>query len=596
MFPLKLDTARIAGNQKQQISVHLFGPYTTVVGPNGSGKTQLMRQLKYALQERLGHNRVKFLTAGRIGFHEQFRADHDGRHGANIRYEEASFGRREDLDRRHSIELLEGGFQSLAARPDLLLKIRERLRKYLSRDIVPDWKAGMLKFSFVDLRSGASYPSGREASGLMHLIGLMAALYDDEIDALIVDEPEVSLHPQLQSFLFREMQHVAGVPERDSYRKLILVGTHAENFLKLRKTDELPNVIFCNEYSTAPTQLEPTLPELSNKKIQKFVARMGSEHRNSFFSRRPLLVEGVSDSIVANALSQRLGLDLDVAGSTTLPVIGKGDFPVVVNFLRLLGKSPSVLADLDAIADGLELVQLYLKSEEAAAKARSAGFEDAIKMAKTIYDDFCRFADAGWDEVREDAMKTSYWRQRTDDSVLWRRRAVLQLALGGETRFAWLQAIRDRYMALSSILKSCGCYVLTKGSIEDYYSVESDGQDKVELATEEAAEIVATENVENYADVTEALKGAAAIRSTNEASMLRDLLLAVVTPAVARLGSGESIDDLKSAALPLFEITSDGVTLTVNLGTKILNVPGFPLAIKVGDDVVKSVNHALKLS
>jgi len=82
-----------------------------------------------------------------------------------------------------------------------LIKVQERLRKLFKRDLIVEWDAGSLKVIFARLDDESEpYSSGREASGLLHLVGILSALYDDEVGVLLIDEPEVSLHPQLQAF------------------------------------------------------------------------------------------------------------------------------------------------------------------------------------------------------------------------------------------------------------------------------------------------------------------------------------------------------------------------------------------------------------
>lgn len=69
------------------------------------------------------------------------------------------------------------------------------------------------------MKHNSPYSSGREASGLLHLVGILSALYDDEVGVLLIDEPEVSLHPQLQAFLLKEISRVAGIPSDENYQK-----------------------------------------------------------------------------------------------------------------------------------------------------------------------------------------------------------------------------------------------------------------------------------------------------------------------------------------------------------------------------------------
>ena len=108
----------------------------------------LLRGLKQSLNQHMNGKRVRFLSAGRMGLLEQFRSDYDGHRGGSPRYDEAIFGSKGDAARRHQMETLNGDFQTLAVRADILIKIQERLRKLFKRDVLIDWDGGNLKISF----------------------------------------------------------------------------------------------------------------------------------------------------------------------------------------------------------------------------------------------------------------------------------------------------------------------------------------------------------------------------------------------------------------------------------------------------------------
>ena len=63
---------------------------------------------------------------------------------------------------------------------------------------------------------------------------MLSALYDDEVGCLLIDEPEVSLHPQLQSFLLSEIIKVAGA-NTEQGKKLIFISTHSTEFTQLNE-------------------------------------------------------------------------------------------------------------------------------------------------------------------------------------------------------------------------------------------------------------------------------------------------------------------------------------------------------------------------
>jgi energy-coupling factor transporter ATP-binding protein EcfA2 len=303
-FPIKLDSIISIEGEEIQRTIFLHGGLTVLIGPNGSGKTHLMRGLKQTLAAHCPGKKVRFLSAGRIGMLEQYRSDYDGHRGNSPNYHNANYGSLDDTKRRHQFETLQGDFQTLAVRPDILIKVRERLRKLFGRDISVLWNAGSIKVEFVRT-SGTTkpYTSGREASGLMHLAGLLSALYDDEVGALLIDEPEVSLHPQLQAFLLKEILGVAGLPSESPHKKLVVIGTHSTEFIRVEAPPDLAKLVFCYDLTAEPIQVPPDAEELKSAKIFSLISRMGQEHKLSFFAKSPLLVEGPSDAIICVVLT-----------------------------------------------------------------------------------------------------------------------------------------------------------------------------------------------------------------------------------------------------------------------------------------------------
>ncbi|UWA55031.1 ATP-dependent nuclease [Klebsiella aerogenes] len=614
-FPLEL-TAQIAGhNENFNRKVTLNRGLTVLLGPNGSGKTHLLRGLKQSLSQHTNGKYVRFLSAGRMGMLEQYRSDFDGHHGGLPQYDYATYGSKSDAVRRHQMETINGDFQTLAERADILIKIKERLRKLFKRDILIEWDGGSLKilFSRLDIEA-KSYSSGREASGLMHLVGILSALYDDDVGALLLDEPEVSLHPQLQAFLLHEILSVSGHPSEGGNKKIVIIATHSTEMLQIQKPEDLLSLVFCYDLISEPVQIPADAGELRNKKVQNLIARLGQEHKLSLFSKRPLLVEGPSDVMICSALANKLDIHLEAAGSQLLPVIGKGQMPTVAKLLRLLGKSPVALADADGIADGLDLVNSYLNDNPTAeTRASELGYRSSQQMVSAIFTDFCKLVDCRWNEISAIAELHPYWVNKKTEEVAQakRRSAFCTLFIIDDNELKNLakdnewSSIKIRLKVLLDLLEQCGLFILRKGSVESYYQ-NSDPFTSIGKPSAAVGEIdhinqLSLDDVNTaYSDLIRCVQHASSTEVICEADALRDLLLSIVAPAHARLKSGELSTNFNILARSIlgerskiFGLAIEGEKLVISIESNILNVRGFPVSIGKDDDVLKCINAAL---
>jgi hypothetical protein len=604
-FPIKIELSRTSEVAERNI-ITLNSGLTTLLGPNGSGKTQLLRSLKEPLKNII-RRPVKFISAGRIGVFEQYRSV-SSIYNAQPTYENATFGQLNERDHRHQIETLQAEYQTLAARPDIRFKVRERLLKIFNRDINLFWDNGQLKANFVSKDKSSEYSSAREASGILHFVGILTALYDDDIGALLLDEPEVSLHPQLQAFLLREIVAAAGLPG-ERYKKLIIISTHSTEFLCIEQPSALTSMIFCRGFSDDVVQISRDAGELKDRKLGELISRIGQEHKLAFFARSPLLVEGPSDTIVCAGLANKLNIHIEAGGSQLVPVIGKGQLPAVIKLMRMMGKEPVTLADADAFTDSNQLARMYLTSPSADDKAAKNGHRTAMELFQRVHADFCAAAEAGWIEIEAYAKKSLYW----DDSVtggeltLMKRRSAFTALFShssSEIGGPW-PALKSRIEVLLELLESQGCFLLVKGTIEAYYSspVGGAGRGKPSAAAEEVLAIQAQEDCEveeRYLDVVRCLRKAAAGEEISEADIIQDALLSVAAPILARLRNktlDANIDfqvrSLGEEGVKLFDFKVDGDKLIIDIKSNVLDVNGFPITVSVHEDIVSNISAIL---
>lgn len=513
-------------------------------------------------------------------------------------------GNKYNLQYRHNIETINGDFYTLSARPDILIKVKERLQKLFKRSISIDWDSGELKVSFARLGKGNSYySSGREASGLLHLVGILSAMYDDEIGVLLIDEPEVSLHPQLQAFLLKEISRVAGTPNENNYQKIIVMATHSTEMIKILKADDLLSFIFCNDLKEDPIQIPNNAGELQNKSVKGLIARLGQEHKLTLFSKTPLLVEGPSDVIICNAIADRLYLNLEASGSQILPINGKQAMPETIKLLRLMGKEPTVLFDSDAFADGLELVTAYFNHEVMRGKANllvsRLGHNDILFWSKQVYDNFCQSVKDDWNSISEQASTIPNFSPSDNEEKNKRRVVLCALFNSNQLESKW-ELIKNQLNTLFEVFKECGLFILKKGTIESYYITPTESFDlekKVDKSVEESEAIIATLNegqiYSAYQDVIDCLKFASRSEDIDESRAIRDELLAFIAPIHARYAEGADLGMIsRPSSIFTYQINEEG-KLEISMNSKVLDVQGFPIVLDKNDDVRKVVNNRL---
>lgn len=580
---------------------------TTLVGPNGSGKTRALRSIQKELRNRradAGH--VRFLPAGRTAPLERFRAAISDP-GVGPRQGEAHYGRIDYRPRWHEIESVVGDIMNLEQRPDLRIKVETRLQQLFERGIDFQWGQSGLAMSFTAMASNARYHSGLEASGITQLVSLLAAIYDDTIGTLIVDEPEISLHPQLQAFILEEMEAVAG-DWADPGKKRIVISTHSPSFLPLRSLADLPSIVFFGGDADC-RQIDPAEGLLQSSKLKEFVARTSLFHRQALFAESILLVEGPSDEIIAARTARHLGLKIEARNAQILPALGKGEFREARKLFTKIGMRVTVLADLDALADDNRLVNDFSCSSEAAAIANAIGHNSLIELDSNLRSELAGLITANTAAIDSAVKDYPYWSDKQDPDVK-RRRCTLAQLLTDPSVFTGsfgpkMTALATRYRALLDELERLGCFFLRRGAIENYYADTSNGAGKPARASIEADRLVgltSTQLEDVYPELVRALRCAAPGHNIDESVLLRVKLaaaLGAIFQSMEPRSTDAQIEAMAISVLPAIKglftfhnaTSANQAAVCVELRSKIFNLTGFPLTVSRKDNLNEAVGQ-----
>uniref|UniRef100_UPI0013C348B8 ATP-dependent nuclease n=1 Tax=Rhizobium terrae TaxID=2171756 RepID=UPI0013C348B8 len=239
-------------------------------------------------------------------------------------------------------------FIILEERPDIRVKVEATLTDLFGRKISIEWDSGNLVPKATSSVSGEKYRLDREeCHGIRELLVLLTNLYNDEHKYLIIDEPELNLHPQYQAFFMQEVRKVAGKPEAGKNRKVIFLITHSPFIIDVRNSDDLASVISFSSNHDVPVSISD-----ASKRLVSLIPRLNVHHKQLFFSDNPIFVEGILDAQMIEAIQERRNFSITSAGSCLIDVGGCEEVTKYVEFCRSLKKSAYFLYDLDSLFIG----------------------------------------------------------------------------------------------------------------------------------------------------------------------------------------------------------------------------------------------------
>ena len=322
-----------------------IGGINFLVGPNGSGKSQFVRSLSVELRQKGW--RTRLLGTDRLAGMEQTNAFTD------IRHDPFDQGLAKDIF--NYIKEAGGSGAGIDAivllgeRMDLLIQVEATLSHLFDRDIMLEWDSGRLVPKARRRGNNTLYRLDKEeCHGIKELVVLLTHLYDDQSQVLIIDEPELNLHPQYQAFFLEEARKVAGNPTSDGNKKTLFLVTHSPFILELRSVDDLRSIISFDLSYSVPKQIH----SLDVSCSESFVRRLSGHHKQLFFSDNPVFVEGIYDAWIVQGIMESFGASIAGAGSCLIDASGVEEVNQYLKLSQGLGKNAHFLYDLDALFIG----------------------------------------------------------------------------------------------------------------------------------------------------------------------------------------------------------------------------------------------------
>lgn len=354
--------------------------------------------------------------------------------------------------------ILESGFVS---------EMNSLLAKYVGVQLVvrlgPS-RDNQLHFHVSDAQTGERVSPQHLSSGQRSLAHLVFSLFGYDLDngIVVIDEPELHLHPQWQKSYLDILESFA-----TKHGLQAIIATHSPVFV----TED--NLKFLCRCSIGTTGYSTILP-VKDIEVDRTTVRT-IDYTNAakvFFAKKVVLVEGDTDEYFLRHLSRHLSrLDNQLADGLRevefLNIAGKGGRANYVRVMARLGVEHYFIGDWDSIDQfiHIDFHSISAAASEALVQAgrglESKGSRDMKALLNAVNDVIARPGD---DSIEELKYSRDYILRRHVD---WQ--AVRSHLISNQP---------DRYsQVLTEIerLKTQGVFILCQGELEDYLGIHHDG-------------------------------------------------------------------------------------------------------------------------
>lgn len=179
---------------------------------------------------------------------------------------------------------------------------------------------------------------------------------------LILEEPELYLHPQARRHLATILKEIAAEGVQ------IILSTHSDSFIDVGNFDSIGRVVKLNDdndglftemFTVSKAQLvrkchETGVPpeKCTEDNISEFYSTTSNYRLNEgFFAKFIILVEGETEEMALPIYLSHIGIDINKYGISILAVNGKGNLPKYWRLFTMFGIPTVLLFDNDASTD-----------------------------------------------------------------------------------------------------------------------------------------------------------------------------------------------------------------------------------------------------
>jgi predicted ATP-dependent endonuclease of OLD family len=205
-----------------------------------------------------------------------------------------------------------------------------------------------------------------------------------EFGTVLIEEPEMYLHPQAQRYFYRLLCEMT-----EKKQCQVIYSTHSPIFADVNRFEAL-RLVRGAAGRTTVAFVQHAERETLNKARGNFKLgnRFDASRNEILFARKALLTEGYGDRIAALMIADKMNLDLDAEGLAVVDCGGKNGIVLVARVCRALQIPFVVLHDddiwpTDEIAD--EERRKKLEQENKAEEKKNREIKDAVGVEGLVH-------------------------------------------------------------------------------------------------------------------------------------------------------------------------------------------------------------------
>ena len=178
-------------------------------------------------------------------------------------------------------------------------------------------------------------PPDNIGAGIVEMIHFLTNLIGSEGNVLVLQEPELHLHPSSQRLLFNFLR------ERKTQNQIFIIS-HSPFFVD---GSEITNNIVVSLVSNKTTVIKLAPNYFADTEKEKLKLRLRAEHKEFIFARAVLILEGPTDAAAFPVFAKTLGFDFDKSNVYLMNVDGVENIPIFKKLVQGFKLPYVIIAD-----------------------------------------------------------------------------------------------------------------------------------------------------------------------------------------------------------------------------------------------------------